>query len=249
MIAYSTAGLSVKGCGANPERKLAMGVASAQAIEVKSDRLGLMSAYSPRTLRRRGGHPGHEPEFLPLSAMTRFLAFAFIVLALVATGCETQPGKHPPTREDVSQQLARLRFDGKSFDVLLRQSAREAFVAVYPDLRVRFQRELSPSEDSQLQQIIRQVLLEVYPQALWEKEVSAVYARYFTSQELEEMVRFYASPIGVKIRQVESNLAAEEIAATQQMIRGRLDRVGRRISEELRRQGFGESLEENDGRR
>ena len=173
--------------------------------------------------------------------MTRFFFFALIVLALVAPGCEMQPGKHPPpTREDVSQQLARLRFDGKSFDVLLRQSAREAFVAVYPDLRVRFQRELSPSEDSQLQLIIRQVLLEVYPRALWEKEVSAVYARYFTSQELEEMVEFYASPIGVKIRQVESNLAAEEIAATQQMIRGRLDRVGRRISEELRRQGFGE---------
>src|SRR5687767_7360752 len=100
-----------------------------------------------------------------------------MLVALVSAGCEGQSNNRQLASKDVSQELARLRFDAKNFDTLIEQATREAFAAAYPELRARFHRELSPSEVNMFQNVIRRIFLEVYPRVLWEERISTVYSK------------------------------------------------------------------------
>jgi len=71
-------------------------------------------------------------------------------------------------------------------------------------------------------------------------EITAIYARNFTADELREITAFYRGPAGKKFLEKQPAIAQESMQIGQKFGAAVAADVTRRMSEELRKRGHGE---------
>lgn len=72
----------------------------------------------------------------------------------------------------------------------------------------------------------------------WNKELPAIYARYFTADELRDMLAFYRSPTGAKMLKVMPQITAEMMAAIMQKAESLQTETSQAFDVILRRRGY-----------
>jgi hypothetical protein len=129
---------------------------------------------------------------------------------LLAASCAAQDGASPSrTAEEAAQELARLSVELGSLDSALDRAADWTWGASLDSIVLALGRE--PTEDEQVRglAVLREVIGEFVTPELWEQSVTRVYGEQFTAAELNEMVRFYGSPVGRKVLSLENQLTDE----------------------------------------
>ena len=134
----------------------------------------------------------------------------FVVLALcivLAVGCALQDGAGPSrTAEEAAEELARLSIELGSLDAAVGRAADWTWSASLDALTLELGREPSEEENDRGRAILREVLAEFLTPELWEESIARVYMDRFTAVELNEMVRFYGSPVGRKVLTLEGEV-------------------------------------------
>lgn len=136
---------------------------------------------------------------------------AVLVLSvLLAAGCASPDGGGPSrTAEEAAGELARLSVELGSLDDALDRAADWTWGATLDAVVLELGREPSEDEQSRGRAVLREVIGEFVTPDLWQESVARVYAEHFTAAELNEMVRFYGSPVGRKVLSLESDLTDE----------------------------------------
>ena len=135
----------------------------------------------------------------------------FVVLGLfivLAVGCASHDGADSSrTAEEAAQELARLSIELGSLDAALGRAADWTWSASIDALTLELGREPSEEENDRGRAILREVLAGFLTPELWEKSITRVYTERFTAVELNEMVRFYGSPVGRKVLSLEGEVS------------------------------------------
>jgi len=137
--------------------------------------------------------------------------FAAVGLAiLLAASCAAQEGGGASqTAEEASRELARLSVELGALDAALDRATGWTWAASSDAVVLELGREPSEEEQARARAVLRQVIGEFLTPALWEESVARVYAEHFSAAELNEMVRFYGSPVGRKVLSLETRLSDE----------------------------------------
>jgi hypothetical protein len=129
---------------------------------------------------------------------------------LLALSCASQDGAGPSrTAEESAAELARLSVELGSLDDALDRAADWAWGATVDAITLELGREPTEEERTRGRDILRGVIAEFVTPELWKESVARVYAEHFTAGELNEMIRFYDSPVGRKVLSLESELTDE----------------------------------------
>ncbi len=119
----------------------------------------------------------------------------------------------------------------------------ESYSAGLADSLFKMKPVLPPEAKIVIQDEIR---IYLYDQLLINKEMNSlkyvVYQRYFTEKELEELVKFYESPIGEKLIWVTPQLMEDIQKESQKVIssieKNLIDNIGPRLNKRMRENGW-----------
>jgi len=164
----------------------------------------------------------------------RFLVLGlFIVLTI---GCASHDGADASrTAEEAAQQLSRLSIELGALDSALGRAADWTWNASNDALTLELGREPSEEENDRGRAILREVLAEFLTPELWEKSITSVYVDRFTPAELNEIVRFYSSPVGRKVLSLEDEVTdAVDDEIAEAFGEERLEEFIARVDEALR---------------
>jgi hypothetical protein len=134
----------------------------------------------------------------------------FVVLGLfivLAVGCASHDGADlSRTAEESALELARLSTELGALDSALGRAADWTWSASIDALTLELGRVPSEEENDRGRAILREVLAEFLTPGLWEESITSVYSDRFTAAELNEIVRFYDSPVGRKVLSLEGEV-------------------------------------------
>lgn len=159
--------------------------------------------------------------YLATSALAAFMAFASPAAAQVSQPDPAQVG------------LAR--------DMLLAMKAADNFEAVIPTVMNALKPAVTAGNPKaakdwdEVAPIMIQEMAALKTQFL--DEISLIYARAFTGDELKQFVAFYKTPAGMKLASQTPQLAQQTMAAGQRFGQQIAARISERMKDELRKRG------------
>jgi hypothetical protein len=126
----------------------------------------------------------------PLSASLVILSLAVALLA------PAQAAGQGESRE--AKELASLIFSSGQFDQFVTLGARAGTFPVKASLERRLGRQLTDDESRRVGEIFLRVFQETIPRSDFEAHTVDLITRYYSQQELKELVAFYYTPLGQK---------------------------------------------------
>jgi hypothetical protein len=151
----------------------------------------------------------------------RSFVFAGLLISLACLlGCAEK--KNDPIRQEtLSREVVRLLFSGDGFDGYIDFASENAMVAVNSSMIQTLGRELTYDEHKRMRKIISKVLMEVFPRESWEQALFSVYTKHFDSNDLEELLDFYKTPVGSKFLMLQGTLMKEGAEAGEKLMETR----------------------------
>jgi len=124
----------------------------------------------------------------------RYASLAFLVaLAFLVPFPAAAQRDSPEARE-----LASLAVAAGTFDVTYTQASKVAASIMKGSLEGRLGRQLSDDESRQLGALFLRLIKETVPQREFEANYVDVLVRYYSPQELKDLVAFYRTPLGTR---------------------------------------------------
>jgi len=164
----------------------------------------------------------------PFSASLVILWLAVGLLAPAPTAAQSES---PEARE-----LASLTFASGQFDLLLTQAARVGTLPVKAALEGRLGRRLTEDESRRVSEILLRIFKDMFPQSVYEAHFADLFVRYYSPEELKELVAIYRTPLGLKMLRFPTITATENSAWVHQMIAARQREFAERFNAEFARE-------------
>ena len=180
-----------------------------------------------------------------MKRMIKHREFAlFALLLAMAAGCAGGQGSAPASAsaEEAAQKVAGLAVQLGSHERALENGSQLAWESSVDTLTLELGRELDAEEQARVKQIFKSTLGEFLTPEVWQSSVAQVYAKNFTTAELDAMYEFYSSPAGRKTLEMEGVLADAVDDEMARKLDGDLDAFIERIDGAL-----GEAFPELDG--
>jgi hypothetical protein len=164
--------------------------------------------------------------------MTAWRATVVILcLGILAASSVAAQGVSPEAKE-----LARLTLSSGPFEQFGTRAGKAGALQVQTGLEDRLERKLTEDESRRLTEVFTRVLKETIPQSEFEENLAGQVARYYSPQELTELVAFYRTPLGMKVLRFMSTFAEENALVTQQLAATRREQLIERLNAELARE-------------
>lgn len=141
-----------------------------------------------------------------------------------------------PVARSEAHEYVRLIFGAGFQDVLMAQMTKMVTTSVKTGLEAQLTRKLSSVEEGKLRRVVDRVVREVYPPSMWENEVVRLVEKYYSEDEVRELLRFYRTPLGAKSVRLAGPLAAEGAAVGERLAKSKEAQFLRRFQEELRKE-------------
>jgi len=133
-------------------------------------------------------------------------------------------------QEDTARELAMLLSSGEDMDGVYKQAGNAFANRLEPNVKSRILRELTKEEKERFAHFWYTKMLEIMPIVSVEDAMVKILNENLTNAEMQEMIVFYTSPVGIKLIELaptfraEKQKAAEELgrAATQ---KGNLEKI------------------------
>lgn len=178
--------------------------------------------------------------------MKKFFAVSFAFIALLfAAPAWARDEVSPEMKVAVEQLLDTMQFNDMArktmgqmmqmMPAILRQSAMQTASAG---------RKLSASDEAQVNELLEKIIPEASaaigqvmtdPALIAEMrtEMTPLYARYYTLQEVRDLSAFYASPLGQKMISITPSLASDSMAISQRVLLPRTNAVVQQIIQKM----------------
>jgi hypothetical protein len=164
----------------------------------------------------------------PLSASLVVLWLAVEFLAPTPTAAQSES---PEARE-----LASLIFSAGQFDLLVTQAARAGAVPMKAALEWRLGRQLTEDESRRVSEVFLRTFKDAFPQSEYEAHFAGLFVRYYSAEDLKELVAFYRTPLGLKTLRFSAITMMETRAWVHQVIAARQREFAERLKAELVRE-------------
>lgn len=142
-----------------------------------------------------------------------------------------------------AQELARLSFASGQFDQIVTQAAKLGVLPVKTGIEGRVGRQLSDDEFRRLTEVFTRVFKEGIPQSDYEDSLAGQLSRYYSLQELRELVTFYRTPLGMKALRFASVAMNDSALTVQRLMASRQALLIERFNAEFARE-FPKLIEE-----
>jgi hypothetical protein len=138
---------------------------------------------------------------------------AIFILVLFLAGCAPHFAQEAQdTGRSKNEDIKRL-LDLTVSDTLI-DTYLEGFLNVFSDATLSGRNDISKEEMQALKGVVKEVLTEEYPN-LMEKMVP-LYDKYFTHDEIKQLIAFYEGPAGRKLLKIQPDLVRESMQLGQQ---------------------------------
>jgi len=176
--------------------------------------------------------------------MQKYKLIIFIPCLILIACASTQPSARLSIAQTkvAAEDLARKEYSYGTFTTLIDEASDQFLLTMRPILEKELERELTYKENDSLKDILRDLINEVYPVELWVEEISKIYIRYFTAQEIESILKFYETGPGKRMLELGPILRSEGGEAGIQIYNSRQDRFTKRFVEEFTK-AFSSSFE------
>lgn len=164
----------------------------------------------------------------PLSASLVVLWLAVEFLAPTPTAAQSES---PEARD-----LASLIFSSGQFDLLVTQAARAGTVPMKAALEWRLGRQLTEDESRRLSEVFLRTFKDTFPQSEYEAHFADLFVRYYSAEDLKELVAFYRTPLGLKTLRFSAITMMETRAWVHQVIAARQREFAERFRAEFVRE-------------
>ena len=132
------------------------------------------------------------------------------VAALFCTGCfDKKVEDTPAQRQLLSMETAKLVLAGGTFGVIIDAAVEQGTQVVAARIQGESGRELTKSEYDNVKEAFRESFTRTYPAKDWEGPFAELYEKHFTASELDQLLKFYKTPAGMKFLQSQGTIAAE----------------------------------------
>jgi len=135
-----------------------------------------------------------------------------------------------------AQELARLNLSSGQFDQIGTQAAKIGVLLVQKSLEDRSGRKLTEDELRRLTEVFTRVFKEAIAQSEFEDNLAGAFDRYYSPQELVELLAFYRTPLGMKALRFTSTVAEENALFAQRLTAIRKDQLNERFNAEFARE-------------
>jgi uncharacterized protein len=135
------------------------------------------------------------------------LVILWLALGLLAPAPTAGQSESPEAKE-----LARLTLSPDASDMFITQAAKGGALPVKAVLEGRLGRRLTEDESTRLNEVFLRVFKETILPSDYEALFVDLFARYYSPQELKDLVAFYRSPLGMKTLRF-SSVSREETGA------------------------------------
>jgi len=144
-----------------------------------------------------------------------------------------------------AQELARLSLSSGQFDQIGTQAAKVGVPPVQKAIEDRLGRKLTEDEFRRLSAVFTRVFKEALPQSEFADNLAGEFDRYYSPQELTELLAFYRTPLGMKALRFASTVAEESALFAQRLTATRKDQLIERFNAEFAREfpTLGEELQ------
>lgn len=144
-----------------------------------------------------------------------------------------------------AQELAHLSLSSGEFDRIATQAGRAGVLPVKAAIEGRVGRQLTDDEFRRLAEVFTRVFKEAIPQSEYEDNLAGQLSRYYSPQELTELLAFYHTPLGMKALHFVSTVSEENALFAQRLTAARKDRLIERFNAEFAREfpKLGEELQ------
>jgi hypothetical protein len=126
----------------------------------------------------------------PLSASLVVLWLAVEFLAPTPTAAQSESPE--------AMELASLVFSAGQFDLLVTQAGKAGTVPMKAALEWRLGRQLTEDESRRLSEVFLRTFKDTFPQSEYEAHFAGLFVRYYSAEDLKELVAFYRTPLGLK---------------------------------------------------
>ncbi|MGQ0703854.1 MAG: hypothetical protein ACT4PM_12045 [Gemmatimonadales bacterium] len=137
----------------------------------------------------------------------------------------------------LAEQAIHASFDNGAFEAMMEQVVAASFALAKARVEAQGQH-LTVAQHGELQAIIRKVLSEVYPRALWEEALLPLYLDALSREELGRMIELQRSALGSKLLAIQASVATGGGGLGERLMQSRQEQFAKRLGEELT-QAFG----------
>jgi hypothetical protein len=144
-----------------------------------------------------------------------------------------------------AKELARLSLSSGQFDLSGTQAAKIGVLPVQRAIEDRLGRKLTEDESRRLTEVFTRAFKQTIPQSEYEENLAGQFARYYSPQELTELVAFYRTPLGMKALRFASTVSEENALFVQRLATARTAQLIERFNAEFAREfpKLGEELQ------
>lgn len=135
-----------------------------------------------------------------------------------------------------AQELARLSFSAGQFDQIATQAGKLGVVPLKAVIEGRLGRQLTADELRRLTEVFTRVFKEAIAQSEYEDGLAGQFSRYYSSQELRELLAFYRTPLGMKALRFGSTAMEESTLMVQRLMATRQAELIERFNAEFARE-------------
>jgi uncharacterized protein len=160
---------------------------------------------------------------------------ASLVILWLAVGLLAPSSAAAQSESSEAKELARLTFSSGS-DVVFTQAAKVGTLSLKAALEGRLGRQLTEDESSRLNEVYLRVFKETVPRSEFEAQYVDFYTRYYSPQELKDLLAFYRSPLGMKVLRFSSVSNEERSAGLQRVMASRQREFVERFNAEFARE-------------
>lgn len=136
--------------------------------------------------------------------MQRFLIALVVLLFAMPVGTRAQAPGSPQAQEAAQELLSIISGD------MLGQMGRAMTEQVWPQLEAELGSKVPPAALTELRGEFEKILERFLVESM--KDAPALYAKYFSAQELRDITAFYKTPSGAKALQLLPTVTSEQFA-------------------------------------
>lgn len=159
-----------------------------------------------------------------------------VLCATIISGCAEKPiDDSPQQRKILATEISQLTLSDGGFDTLRTQAIESAMQVFSPTMQAQIGRELTQSEYEKFRKAFEKAFDEVLPSKVWLSPTADLYAKHFDSNELNEILIFYRTPIGRKSLRTMNTLAIEGAQMGIELMESKEEEFGRVFEREVQK--------------
>ncbi len=159
----------------------------------------------------------------------------FALVSLVGSGAYGS-NESSERHTALAHETVQLVMSYGAFETIMEQATIAAMDVMRVGLQTELGRELSYRENEQIRIAFRRAMSTVFPQKVWEDAFVPLYMKYFDAAEMEKVLEFYKTPLGLKFLAVTPRLQQEGAQAGRELARTKEKEFLRRFEYEIRRE-------------